>query len=153
MDFGTGAVKITPAHDPNDFEIGIRHNLPQIRVIADDGTMNENAGKYQGLDRFECRKRVVEDLKEQGYLEKIEPYAHKVGTCYRCHESVEAIVSRQWFVKMKPLAEPAIKAVKTKKIEFVPKHFEKTYFNWMENIKDWCISRQLWWGHRIPAWY
>ena len=153
MDFGTGAVKITPAHDPNDFEIGIRHNLPQIRVIADDGTMNENAGKYCGLDRLECRKRVVEDLKEQGYLEKIEPYAHKVGTCYRCHESVEAIVSRQWFVKMKPLAEPAIKAVKTKKIEFVPKHFEKTYFNWMENIKDWCISRQLWWGHRIPAYY
>lgn len=153
MDFGTGAVKITPAHDPNDFEIGIRHNLPQIRVIADDGTMNENAGKYCGLDRLECRKRVVEDLKEQGYLEKIEPYAHKVGTCYRCHESVEAIVSRQWFVKMKPLAEPAIKAVKTRKIEFVPKHFEKTYFNWMENIKDWCISRQLWWGHRIPAYY
>ncbi len=153
MDFGTGAVKITPAHDPNDFEIGIRHNLQQIRVIADDGTMNENAGKYYGLDRLECRKRVVEDLKEQGYLEKIEPYAHKVGTCYRCHESVEAIVSRQWFVKMKPLAEPAIKAVKTRKIEFVPKHFEKTYFNWMENIKDWCISRQLWWGHRIPAYY
>ena len=153
MDFGTGAVKITPAHDPNDFEIGIRHNLPQIRVIADDGTMNENAGIYAGLDRLECRKRVVEDLKAQGYLEKIEPYAHKVGTCYRCHETVESIVSRQWFVKMKPLAEPAIKAVKTKKIEFIPKHFEKTYFNWMENIKDWCISRQLWWGHRIPAYY
>ena len=153
MDFGTGAVKITPAHDPNDFEIGIRHNLQQIRVIADDGTMNENAGIYAGLDRLECRKRVVEDLKAQGYLEKIEPYAHKVGTCYRCHETVESIVSRQWFVKMKPLAEPAIKAVKTKKIEFVPKHFEKTYFNWMENIKDWCISRQLWWGHRIPAYY
>ena len=153
MDFGTGAVKITPAHDPNDFEIGIRHNLPQIRVIADDGTMNENAGIYAGLDRLECRKRVVEDLKAQGYLEKIEPYAHKVGTCYRCHETVESIVSRQWFVKMKPLAEPAIKAVKTKKIEFIPKHFEKTYFNWMANIKDWCISRQLWWGHRIPAYY
>ncbi len=153
MDFGTGAVKITPAHDPNDFEIGIRHNLQQIRVIADDGTMNENAGIYAGLDRLECRKRVVEDLKAQGYLERIEPYAHKVGTCYRCHETVESIVSRQWFVKMKPLAEPAIKAVKTKKIEFVPKHFEKTYFNWMENIKDWCISRQLWWGHRIPAYY
>ena len=153
MDFGTGAVKITPAHDPNDFEIGLRHNLPQIRVIADDGTMNENAGIYAGLDRLECRKRVVEDLEKQGYLEKIEPYAHKVGTCYRCHETVEAIVSRQWFVKMKPLAEPAIKAVKTRKIEFVPRHFEKTYFNWMENIKDWCISRQLWWGHRIPAYY
>ena len=151
--FGTGAVKITPAHDPNDFELGLRHDLPVIRVIDDDGRMNENAGKYRGMDRMECRKAVVEDLKEQGYLEKIEPYAHNVGECYRCGETVEAIVSKQWFVKMKPLAEPAIKAVKSKKVEFIPKRFEKTYFNWMENIKDWCISRQLWWGHRIPAWY
>ena len=151
--FGTGAVKITPAHDPNDFELGLRHDLPVIRVIDDDGRMNENAGKYCGMDRLECRKAVVEDLKAQGYLEKIEPYAHNVGECYRCGETVEAIVSKQWFVKMKPLAEPAIKAVKSKKVEFIPKRFEKTYFNWMENIKDWCISRQLWWGHRIPAYY
>ncbi len=151
--FGTGAVKITPAHDPNDFELGLRHNLPVIRVIDDEGKMNENAGKYQGLDRLECRKAVVEDLDKLGLLEKIEPYAHNVGECYRCGETVEAIVSKQWFVKMKTLAEPAIKAVKTKKTEFVPKRFEKIYFNWMENIKDWCISRQLWWGHRIPAYY
>ncbi len=151
--FGTGAVKITPAHDPNDFELGLRHNLPVIRVIDDEGKMNENAGKYQGLDRLECRKAVVEDLEKLGLLEKIEPYAHNVGECYRCGETVEAIVSKQWFVKMKTLAEPAIKAVKTKKTEFVPKRFEKIYFNWMENIKDWCISRQLWWGHRIPAYY
>ena len=153
MGFGTGAVKITPAHDPNDFELGLRHNLEVIRVIDDGGIMNENAGKYAGLDRLACRKAVVEDLEKQGYLEKIEPYAHNVGECYRCGETVEAIVSKQWFVKMKPLAEPAIKAVRSKKVEFIPKRFEKTYFNWMENIKDWCISRQLWWGHRIPAYY
>ena len=153
MGFGTGAVKITPAHDPNDFELGLRHNLEVIRVIDDGGIMNENAGKYAGMDRLTCRKAVVEDLEEQGYLEKIEPYAHNVGECYRCGETVEAIVSKQWFVKMKPLAEPAIKAVRSKKVEFIPKRFEKTYFNWMENIKDWCISRQLWWGHRIPAYY
>ena len=151
--FGTGAVKITPAHDPNDFELGLRHNLPVIRVIDDGGLMNENAGAYQGMDRLECRKAVVEDVEKLGLLEKIEPYAHNVGTCYRCGETVEAIVSKQWFVKMKELATPAIKAVKSKKIEFVPKRFEKIYFNWMENIKDWCISRQLWWGHRIPAYY
>ena len=151
--FGTGAVKITPAHDPNDFELGLRHNLPIIRVIDDGGLMNENAGKYQGMDRLECRKAVVQDIEKLGLLEKIEPYAHNVGTCYRCGETVEAIVSKQWFVKMKELATPAIKAVKSKKIEFVPKRFEKIYFNWMENIKDWCISRQLWWGHRIPAYY
>lgn len=153
MGFGTGAVKITPAHDPNDFELGLRHNLEVIRVIDDGGIMNENAGKYAGMDRLTCRKAVVEDLEKQGYLEKIEPYAHNVGECYRCGETVEAIVSKQWFVKMKPLAEPAIKAVRSKKVEFIPKRFEKTYFNWMENIKDWCISRQLWWGHRIPAYY
>ena len=153
MGFGTGAVKITPAHDPNDFELGLRHNLEVIRIIDDGGIMNGNAGKYAGMDRLTCRKAVVEDLEKQGYLEKIEPYAHNVGECYRCGETVEAIVSKQWFVKMKPLAEPAIKAVRSKKVEFIPKRFEKTYFNWMENIKDWCISRQLWWGHRIPAYY
>ncbi len=151
--FGTGCVKITPAHDPNDFEIGLRHNLETIRVIDDHGIMNENALKYQGLDRLECRKAVVADLKEQGYLEKIEPYSHNVGHCYRCGQTVEAIVSKQWFVKMEPLAKPAIEAVKSKKTDFVPKRFEKTYFNWLDNIKDWCISRQLWWGHRIPAYY
>ena len=151
--FGTGAVKITPAHDPNDFELGLRHNLPVIRVIDDGGLMNENAGAYKGMDRLTCRKAVVADLEKLGLLEKIEPYAHNVGECYRCGETVEAVVSKQWFVKMKDLAAPAIKAVKSKKIEFVPKRFEKIYFNWMENIKDWCISRQLWWGHRIPAYY
>lgn len=151
--FGTGAVKITPAHDPNDFELGLRHNLPVIQCIGEDGLMNENAGKYCGMDRLSARKAIVEDLKELGLLVKIEPYTHKVGTCYRCGETVEALVSKQWFVKMKPLAEPAIKAVRSKKTEFIPKRFEKTFFNWMENIKDWCISRQLWWGHRIPAYY
>ncbi|MGN0795480.1 MAG: valine--tRNA ligase [Christensenellales bacterium] len=153
LGFGTGAVKITPAHDPNDFEVGLRHNLEVIRVMDDGGIMNENAGKYQGLDRMEARKQIVSDLQELGLVEKIEPYKHNVGECYRCHSTVEPIVSKQWFVKMKPLAEPAIKAVKSKKIEFIPKRFEKIYFNWMENIKDWCISRQLWWGHRIPAYY
>ena len=153
LGFGTGAVKITPAHDPNDFEVGLRHNLEVIRVMDDNGIMNENAGKYKGLDRMEARKQIVNDLQELGLVEKIEPYKHNVGECYRCHSTVEPIVSKQWFVKMKPLAEPAIKAVKSKKIEFIPKRFEKIYFNWMENIKDWCISRQLWWGHRIPAYY
>ena len=151
--FGTGAVKITPAHDPNDFELGLRHNLPVISCIGEDGLMNENAGKYQGMDRLTARKAIVEDLTKLGLIVKIQPYAHNVGTCYRCGETVEAIVSKQWFVKMKPLAEPAIEAVKNKKTEFIPKRFEKIYFNWMENIKDWCISRQLWWGHRIPAYY
>ncbi len=151
--FGTGAVKITPAHDPNDFELGLRHNLPIIQCIGEDGLMNENAGKYQGMDRLSARKAIVEDLTALGLIVKIEPYAHNVGTCYRCGETVEALVSKQWFVKMKPLAEPAIKAVKAKKTEFIPKRFDKTFFNWMENIKDWCISRQLWWGHRIPAYY
>lgn len=151
--FGTGAVKITPAHDPNDFELGLRHNLPVIACIGEDGLMNENAGKYKGMDRLSARKAIVEDLTALGLMVKIQPYAHNVGTCYRCGETVEALVSKQWFVKMKPLAEPAIKAVKDNKIEFIPRRFEKTYFNWMENIKDWCISRQLWWGHRIPAYY
>lgn len=153
LDFGTGAVKITPAHDPNDFEVGLRHNLEVIRVMNDDGTMNENAGKYKGLDRFECRKQIVNDLKELGVLSKIEPHAHNVGHCYRCNSSVEPIVSKQWFVKMDELAKPAIKAVKNKSIRFVPERFTKIYYNWMENIKDWCISRQLWWGHRIPVYY
>ena len=153
MGFGSGAVKITPAHDPNDFEVGLCHNLPVIRVMDDNGVMNELAGKYNGLTRDECRKQIVEDLKEGGFLVKIEPYKHNVGECYRCSTIVEPIVSKQWFVKMKPLAEPAIAAVKKRKVEFIPKRFEKTYFNWMENVRDWCISRQLWWGHRIPAYY
>jgi len=153
MEFGTGVVKITPAHDPNDFEVGLRHNLPVIRVMNDDGTMNELAGKYCGLDRYECRKRLVEDLKASGNLVKIEPHTHSVGHCYRCGATVEPIVSKQWFVKMDTLARPAINAVIDKKITFVPERFAKTYYNWMENIKDWCISRQLWWGHRIPVWY
>ncbi|MDL2234815.1 valine--tRNA ligase [Christensenellaceae bacterium OttesenSCG-928-L17] len=152
-DFGTGAVKITPGHDPNDFEVGQRANLPTIRVIADDGHMNENAGAYAGMTRYECREAFVNALSEAGALVKVEPYTHNVGTCYRCHTTVEAMVSDQWFVDMKPLAKPAIEAVRNGSIRFVPKRFERTYFNWMENIRDWCISRQLWWGHRIPAYY
>ena len=150
--FGTGAVKMTPAHDPNDFEVGLRHNLEVIRCISDDGTMNENAGKYEGMDRYACRKAVVADLETQGYLVKTEPYSHNVGTCYRCHNDVEPIISAQWFVKMKPLAEKAIEVVKEGETKFVPDRFTKTYLNWMENVRDWCISRQLWWGHQIPAW-
>ena len=150
--FGTGAVKMTPAHDPNDFEVGLRHNLEVIRVIADDGTINENGGKYNGMDRYECRKAIVKDLEEQGYLVKTEPYSHNVGTCYRCHNDVEPLISAQWFVKMKPLAEEAIRVVKDGETKFVPDRFSKTYLNWMENVRDWCISRQLWWGHQIPAW-
>ena len=153
MEFGTGAVKITPAHDPNDFNVGLRHNLEIVRVMNDDGTMNEHAGKFAGLDRFECRKQVVEELEKIGALVKIEPHPHNVGHCYRCHNSVEPIISKQWFVKMEPLAKPALKVVADKKIKFIPERFTKIYNNWMENIKDWCISRQLWWGHRIPAYY
>ena len=153
MEFGTGCVKITPAHDPNDFEVGLRHNLPLVKVMKDDGTMNENAGKYAGMDRYECRKQLEKDLEEQGYLIKKEPHAHNVGHCYRCHSTVEPIVSKQWFVKMEPLARPAINAVTYKKTTFIPERFAKIYYNWMENVKDWCISRQLWWGHRIPVWY
>jgi valyl-tRNA synthetase len=152
-EFGTGAVKITPAHDPNDFEVGLRHDLPQIRVMDDEARMNEAAGNYAGLDRYEARKRIIEDLKDLDLLVKIEGHKHNVGTCYRCSTVIEPIMSRQWFVKMKPLAEPAIEAVKDATIKFVPDRFSKIYFNWMENIQDWCISRQLWWGHRIPAYY
>ena len=151
--FGTGAVKMTPAHDPNDFEVGLRHNLEVIRVIADDGKINENGGKYFGLDRYECRKAIVKDLEEQGYLIKTEPYSHNVGTCYRCHNDVEPLISAQWFVKMEPLAREALRVVKDGEVKFVPERFSKTYINWMENVHDWCISRQLWWGHQIPAWY
>ena len=153
MEFGTGCVKITPAHDPNDFEVGLRHNLPVVRVMNDDGTMNELAGKYAGMDRYECRKALTQDLKALGNLVGTEPHVHNVGHCYRCSATVEPIVSRQWFVKMEGLARPAINAVIDKKITFVPERFAKIYYNWMENVKDWCISRQLWWGHRIPVWY
>ena len=151
--FGTGAVKMTPAHDPNDFEVGLRHNLEVIRVIADDGTINENGGPYNGMDRYECRNAIVKDLEEQGYLVKTEPYSHNVGTCYRCHNDVEPLISAQWFVKMEPLAKEAIRVVQDGTIKFVPERFTKTYINWKENVHDWCISRQLWWGHQIPAWY
>ncbi len=153
LEFGTGAVKITPAHDPNDFEVGLRHQLPVVKVIADDGKMNELAGKYQGVPALDCRKQIVEELKALGVLEKIEPLHHSVGHCYRCNHTVEPIVSKQWFVKMEPLAKPAIDVVRKKSVKFTPERFSKIYFNWMENVKDWCISRQLWWGHRIPAYY
>ena len=153
MDFGTGVVKITPAHDPNDFEVGLRHNLPVINVMTDDAHMTSDCGKYAGMDRYEARKAMVEDLEKGGYLVKVEPMKHNVGSCYRCKTIVEPRVSKQWFVKMQELAEPAINAVKGGDIKLIPSRFEKTYYNWMENIRDWCISRQLWWGHRIPAWY
>ena len=152
MEFGTGCVKMTPAHDPNDFEVGLRHNLEVIRVLDDEGKVNSLGGKYEGMDRYEARKAIVADLEEQGYLVKVEDYSHNVGTCYRCHNDVEPIISAQWFVKMKPLAEEAIRVVKDGETKFVPDRFTKTYLNWMENVRDWCISRQLWWGHQIPAW-
>ena len=153
MEFGTGVVKITPAHDPNDFEVGQRHNLPIINVMDESGVINENGGEYCGLDRMDARKKIVKALEEQGYLVKIEPHKHNVGTCYRCGTVVEPRVSMQWFVRLEPLAQPAIDAVRNGDTKFVPERFDKIYFNWMENIRDWCISRQLWWGHRIPAWY
>ncbi len=151
--FGTGAVKITPAHDPNDFEIGLRHKLPSICVIDESGVINNNGYAYSGLKREQARQKIVNDLKEQGFIEKIEKYTHNVGECYRCRAEIEPMVSKQWFVKMEELSKPAIAAVKNKETIFIPNRFSKIYYNWMENIKDWCISRQLWWGHRIPAWY
>ncbi len=152
-DFGTGCVKMTPAHDPNDFEVGLRHNLETIRVLDDNGKVVEGYGRYSGMDRYEARKAIVEDLEQQGYLVKVEPYQHNVGTCYRCHNDVEPIISAQWFVKMEPLAKEALRVVNEGETRFVPERFAKTYTNWMENIHDWCISRQLWWGHQIPVWY
>jgi valyl-tRNA synthetase len=152
MSFGTGGLKVTPAHDPNDFEIGLRHGLPTIKVIGDDGKMTSAAGRFQGMDRFAARKAVIEALKKENLLEKIEPYKHNVGHCYRCHTMVEPNLSRQWFVKVKPLAQKAIEAVETGKTRIIPAMWTKTYFDWMENIRDWCISRQIWWGHQIPAW-
>ncbi len=153
IDFGTGVVKITPAHDPNDFEVGLRHNLPVINVLTDDAKIVDDYPKYAGMDRYEARKAIVKDLEAEGALVRVEDYSHNVGTCYRCSTTVEPRVSKQWFVSMKPLAAPAIDAVKNGETKFVPKRFEKVYFHWLENIRDWCISRQLWWGHRIPAWY
>ena len=153
MEFGTGVVKITPAHDPNDFEVGLRHNLPVINVLTEDARIVDDYPKYAGMDRYEAREAIVKDLEAEGALVKIEDYSHNVGTCYRCHTTVEPRVSKQWFVKMKELAAPAIEAVKNGDTKFVPEHFDKTYFHWLEGIKDWCISRQLWWGHRIPAFY
>ena len=152
LGFGTGAVKMTPCHDPNDYEVGLRHNLEQIQCIDEDAKII-NGGKYNGMDRYECRKAIVADLEEQGYLVKVEPYSHNVGCCYRCGTVVEPLTSPQWFVKMAPLAKKAIEVVKDGRIKFVPDRFSKTYLNWMENVHDWCISRQLWWGHQIPAWY
>ena len=153
MEFGTGCVKVTPCHDPNDFDMGQRHNLEQILIFNEDATVNENGGKYQGMDRYECRKAVVKDLEEGGFLVKIEEHEHNVGTCYRCSTTVEPMTSAQWFVKMAPLADPAMKVVNDGETKFVPDRFSKTYLRWMENVHDWCISRQLWWGHRIPAFY
>ena len=152
LGFGTGAVKMTPCHDPNDYEVGLRHNLEQIQCIDEDAKII-NGGKYNGMDRYDARKAIVADLEEQGYLVKVEPYSHNVGTCYRCGTVVEPLISPQWFVKMKPLAKAAIEVVKDGRIKFVPERFTKIYLNWMENVHDWCISRQLWWGHQIPAWY
>ncbi len=152
-EFGTGAVKITPAHDPNDFEVGLRHDLEEINILNDDGTINENGGKFAGMDRYEAREAIVKELEEEGYLVKIEPHNHNVGTHDRCHTTVEPMVKKQWFVRMDELAKPAIEAVKNGDLRFVPEHFDRTYLHWLENIRDWCISRQLWWGHRIPAYY
>ena len=153
MAFGTGCVKMTPAHDPNDFQVGLRHDLETIRVLDDNGKVVDGYGRYSGMDRYEARKAIVADLEEQGYLVKVEPHQHNVGTCYRCHSDVEPIISAQWFVKMEPLAQEALRVVNNGEVKFVPDRFSKTYTNWMENVHDWCISRQLWWGHQIPVWY
>ena len=152
-EFGTGAVKITPAHDPNDFEVGKRHDLEEINVMNDDATINEKGGKYAGMERYEARKAIVKDLEEQGYLVKVVPHTHAVGTHDRCGTTVEPLIKQQWFVKMEELAKPAIEALKSGELKFVPERFDKIYLHWLENIKDWCISRQIWWGHRIPAYY
>ena len=152
-EFGTGCVKITPAHDPNDFEVGKRHNLPEINILNDDATIVEGYGRYSGMDRYEARKAIVEDLEKEGYLVSIEEHVHNVGTHDRCKTTVEPMIKPQWFVKMDELAKPAINAIKTGELKFVPERFGKIYLNWLENIRDWCISRQIWWGHRIPAYY
>jgi valyl-tRNA synthetase len=149
MAFGTGGLKVTPAHDPNDFDIGMRHDLPAVKVIGDDGKMTSEAGSFAGLDRFEARKAVIEALEKEKLLEEIKPYKHSVGHCYRCHTMVEPNLSRQWFVKVKPLAQQAIKAVKSGQTRIIPDMWTKTYYDWMENIRDWCISRQIWWGHQL----